>query len=466
MSGRVVFVLLAGLLAQTVAYSQEVSASAIKAAYDRVTPAVCVVKYASEITNPNSGRTSRRNTRALGLIVTPGGLVMAHGHMQVEDSEPFNIRVSVGEGDTEVEYDARLLPKPEDVNVCFVQIETDKPIEFPFVRFTERELGLGDPLILIGLLGDSLDYSRSVAVRRVGSIIEKPRMTYCVDERLLFGYVGAPVVSSRGEVVGVVGFDLTTAEGGDLYVRSGHPLVYQTALFQPLIDNPPTEDASKPEGDGAFLGVFSQPLTDDLAEYWKLAPEGGAVVSTVIPGSPADLAGMKAGDVVIRFNDIPVKTKLDREVSAFTKLVREAGAGKTVPATVLRNGEPVELSITLTERPKSARDAGEFEDEVFGLTVREITTDVRILLNLSNDTQGVIVRRVKSGSWASLAEIIPGVIVMNMGGHPVTNLDEYKAAIESIKAAKPDEVAVFCRIGARTGFFRIQPRWGNGTATE
>jgi len=466
MSGRVVSVVLAGLLTQTVALSQELSASFIESAYDRVTPAVCVVKYASEITNPNTGRTSRRNTRALGLLVSPDGLIMAHGHMQVEDSEPFNIRVAVGEGEAEEEYDARLLHKPEDVNVCFVQIETDKAVQFPYVRFSERDLGLGDPLLLVGLLGDSLDFSRSIAVRRVGSIIEKPRKTYCIDERLLFGYVGAPVINTRGEVVGVVGFDLATSEGGDLYVRSGHPLVYQSALFQPYIDKPLTEDTSKPEADGAFLGIFTQPLTDDLAEYWNLAQEGGVVVCTIIPGSPADQAGFKMGDVVIRFNDIPVKAKQDREVLAFTKLVRDAGAGNTVPATVLRGGESVDLSVTLTERPKSARDAGEFEDELFGLTVREITTDVRILLNLSEDTQGVIVRRVKSGSWASLAEIVPGVIVMNMGGHPVTNLDDYKAAIEKITAAKPNEVAVFCRVGARTGFFRIQPRWANGTNTE
>jgi S1-C subfamily serine protease len=218
MSGRVLSVVVVGLLAQTVAYGQELSASFVQSAYDRVTPAVCVVKYASEITNPNTGRTSRRNTRALGLLVSPTGLVMAHGHMQVEDSDPFSIRVSVGMGDSEIEYDARLLHKPEDVNVCFVQIETDKSVTFPFVRFTDRELGLGEPLILVGLLGDSLDFSRSVVVRRIGAIIEKPRLTYCIDERLLFGYVGAPAINARGEVVGVVGFDLSTSEGGDLYV--------------------------------------------------------------------------------------------------------------------------------------------------------------------------------------------------------------------------------------------------------
>lgn len=466
MIGRLTIIALAAIAAHPVALAQEMPASFVRSAYDAVAPAVCVVKYASEITNPQTGRTSRRNTRALGLLVSKDGLVMAHGHMDVEDSEPFAIRVSVGEGDDEKEYDARLLRKPEDVNVCFVQIETTENITFPFVRFADRPLQLGDPLMLIGLLGDSLDYSRSILMRRVGSVLEKPRTTYCIDERLLFGFVGSPVINVRGEVVGVVGFDLASTEGGELYVRSGHPLVYQTALFQLFIENPPTEDTAAPEEDGAFLGVFTQPLTDDLAEYWGLAQEGGIVVGTIIAGSPAAQAGLQMGDVITRFGGVTVKAKQDREVLAFTKLVRDAGAGASVPVTVLRNGEPVELTVTLAERPKSARDAGEFEDETFGLTVREITTDVRILLNLSEDVQGVIVRRVKSGSWASLAEIIPGTIILNFGGHPVTNLDDYKAAAEQLKADKPDEIAVFCRVGARTGFFRIQPRWDNGTANE
>lgn len=102
-------------VAACAAWGQPMPASIVEDVYARISPAVCIVSYSSEITNPNTGQSSKRNTRALGLIVTADGLVLAHGHMQVDDSEPFNIKVTVGTGDQEKEYDAKLLKKPEDV---------------------------------------------------------------------------------------------------------------------------------------------------------------------------------------------------------------------------------------------------------------------------------------------------------------------------------------------------------------
>lgn len=452
----------AALVALAPAFAQDFSAAQLQAYYSKVAPAVCIVSYSSNVTNPNSGNVTKRNTRALGLIVSPAGLIMAHGHMQLENSEPFNIKVTIGQGDDEQEYDAKVLTKPEDVNVCFLQITNDKNVTLPYVRFAPAPIELGESVALIGLLGDTLDFNRALVVRRIGSVLDKPRMTYCLDDRLLFGYVGSPVMDLAGRIVGVIGFDLSSDEGGDLYVRSGHPLVYQTDLFAKYIANPPSESEPKTAADGAFLGIFSQPLTDDLAEYWKVPANGGIVVGTVMPNTPAEAAGLRTGDVLVNFNNTPLKAKQDREVLAFTKLVREAGVGAAVPLKLLRDGQPVETTVTLVERPKSARDAGEFEDKVFGLTVREITSDLRVVLNLGPDVQGVIVRRVKSGSWAQLGEMIPGVIIMNFGGHPVKSLDDFKAAADKVAEAKPAEFTVFARVGTKTGFFRLQPRWNNG----
>ncbi|PCJ52533.1 MAG: hypothetical protein COA73_16175 [Candidatus Hydrogenedentota bacterium] len=119
----------------------------------------------------------------------------------------------------------------------------------------------------------------------------------------------------------------------------------------------------------------------------------------------------------------------------------------------------MEIRLTLTKRPKAGRDANEYEDEIFGVTVREMTTDLRIALNLAEDVQGVIIRRVKSGSPANLARLRPNFIIMSLGGYPVDSLDSFKKVVERLSKERPVEVAVFCRVGANTAFFRIKPRW-------
>jgi serine protease Do len=440
--------------------SDGLSQQAIEGAFNRIAPAIGVLRYSSEITNPNSGETSRRDTVTLALCVRPDGLMMAQGHMVMEDNEPFNVEVTLGEGDNEKEYEAEVLPKPEDLNVVFLKLKSDTPLNLPAVRFAPHgALGIGAPLFCVGLMGDQFDFARGVVTTRVVATVDTPRKYYALGLAGRFGNAGAPVVNEAGAVIGVVGFDLSRQEGGDLYVRSGQPLLYQSELFAKYIENPPVPvEKAAPNGE-AWLGIFSQPLTDELAEYWGLKPEGGLVVSTVIPNSPAALSGMQPGDVITNFNGTPIRAKLDRDVLGFTKLVREAGPSSAVKIAYLRGGQPGEVTCQLTERPRSARDAAEFEDAVLGLTVREITTDVRIALNLAEDVQGVIVRRIKSGSPAQVGKMVPGVIVMAIGQEKVTTLAEFKAALEKMAQEKPAEVSIFARVGSTTGFFRVAPRW-------
>ena len=433
------------------------SESMVEGLHGELAPALGLVSYSYRSTNPATGQVSTSSSFALGVVVSEDGIVMARGHMATENVEPYNIRVKLGEDANERLYDAELARKPDDVNVVFLEIEPDEPL--PYVRFDDTSnLRMGEPVLVFGMMGQAFDNVPAVNVRRIGAVIDKPRTTYVLDDPVPVGYVGGPVVNRRGNIVGVVGYDLSPGEGGDLYVRSGHPLVYQSGLFQAYVADPHRASPEDARPDG-WLGVFTQPLTDDLAEYWDMPRDGGIVVSTIVQGSPAQQAGLRRGDVIVSFNEVPVRARQDREVLGFTKLVREAPVGEAIPVRVLRDGQPVELTLTLIERPRTARDAEEHEDETFGLTVQEITTDMRIALNLPQDVQGVIVRRVRSGSWAQLAQIGPGVIIMSFGERPVTNLDDFREAVEQVKEEQPSEVAVFGRAGQVTGFFRIEPRW-------
>lgn len=461
MRRETVLALLVFLAASHDAFTQELNAETLRAAYARIAPAVGLVKYSSQITNPATGEISRRDANALGLVVTPDGLVMTHGHMVLENAEPFNVTVTLGRGDREKIYPAEVLPKPEDINITFLRLQSPTPETFSHVRFSrENALHVGAPLALIGVLGETLDFMPSLLETRVAAEFSEPRKGYCIDGAFRFGYVGAPVVDAAGRVVGVIGFDLARNEGGDLYVRSGHPLIYQTDLFAKYLVNPPSGTAA-PAQEEAWLGVFTQPLTAQFVEYWKLPMDGGLIVSTVVPGSPAAEAGLRPGDIITRFAGKPIRARQDRDVLGFTKLVRDTGPGKSVEIEFLRDKTPSTLSVTLGVRPRTAEDAAQFEDKIFGLTVRDLTTDVRIALNLGEDLQGVIVRRVKSGSPAQIAKVMPGVIIMAIGDMPVRNVEDYRAALDALAAQKPAEISIFARAGSATGFFRISPRWDN-----
>lgn len=432
------------------------SQSTIKSAFNKVSPALVLLEYSLEITNASSGEVSMREANSTGVVVSANGLIISQGHMVLENRRPMNITARFP--GKERKYDVVLLHKPEDINIALLRM-SEPPADLPHLTFQKGvPLSIGEPILLVGLLRETLDFTHGIQTRRVGAILNEPRTTYALDDAVPFGFVGGPVVDSAGRTIGLIGFDLASQEGGELYTRSGHPLVYQAALFQKYIDSPPGEETASDQDD-AWLGVYTQPLTDDFAEYWNLPKTGGLIVSTVIAGSPADRAGLRMGDIIASFNGRVMTAKQDADVLGFTKLVRESPLNEPLPITLIRDGQPMEIRLTLLPRPKSGREAQETEDTVFGLTVRELTTDVRIALNLTEEIGGVIVRRVRSGSPAAIGGLRPGFVILAIGGRPTTSLETFTAAVEAEKKAQNSEVTFFCRVGANTAFFRVQPRW-------
>ncbi len=432
----------------------------LRDAYERWSPALCILKFTQEVIDPRTGEPQQQNGTAVALVVSPEGLLISNGHLQRENVSTSKFRVSVQQEDRETEYGAQLLEKPKDINISFLKILSEVPLNLPFIRFTRgSRLEIGEEVAILGLMGEAMDFHHSLIVARISAVIEEPRATYCLDNALRLGYVTGPVINNRGEIVGITGFELSTAEGGDLYTRSGHPLVFQTDLFIHHVDTPPGETTSPKEMEEAWLGVLTQPLSEDYAEYWGIESPGGLIISTVLPNSPAANAGLISGDVIREFDGQPIRAVLDRDVLSFTQMVREKKIDETIEIVIWRNGETITVPLTLGARPRSARDAEEHTDESLGLVVREITRDLRILLNLGEEVQGVIVRRVISGSPAQMARIQPGVIILSIADMPVSNLDDFEKSMDRIEEAKPEEVSIFARVGAATGFFRLKPRW-------
>jgi len=431
------------------------SRATISRVYSELSPALVVVQYAVEVYDRNSQRTRKQSGHCLGVLVRPSGLVLAPGHVNMPDAEPIDVRVRLL---SQREYDAHVLPKDKNLNVTLFQIDSSESLELPYADFAERELEVGEQVMVMGVLTPGTDFARTFELGWVSSVIESPRKVYATTVPVTLGLMGGPVVNVRGEVVGVIGRDLSPSQGGQIYVRYDYPMVYPSKELVPLIETPPSKTQERVRNE-AWLGVFIQPLSDELAEYWQIEPTGGIVISGVIPQSPAEDAGIVRGDIVKTVGGTPVTARRDAQVSEFTKLVREVGNDKTVRITLLRDRQPVDVDVELTALPKESDEAERYKDEDFGLTVREMTVDVILFGELEPTIQGVVVHSVVSAGWAALAGIRPDDIVLAVGDEKITGLDDFKRVLDELRESRPAEIVIFAQRRLRTAFFRIEPQW-------
>jgi serine protease Do len=202
-----------------------------------------------------------------------------------------------------------------------------------------------------------------------------------------------------------------------------------------------------------------QPLSRDLAEYWNIDAAGGVILDAVLEGSPAAAAGLKPGDVVLSVAGEPLPVREQKDLSLVQKMIRKAGAGQDVPLSVWRDGEQKVVTVKLTASPTTAVTAEEYENDDFGVTVRELTYDVVQSLNLANDTRGVIVSKTERAGWAQVAGLDRGDIVQKVDGASITSLPTFKSALEKARKEKRAESSMLVLRNYKTRFVRVQTSW-------
>jgi serine protease Do len=191
-----------------------------------------------------------------------------------------------------------------------------------------------------------------------------------------------------------------------------------------------------------WLGVSVQPITPELAKQFQLTDSYGALVAEVIEDSPAEKAGVLRGDVIVEFND----AKVD-EPAHLRNTVANTSPGDEVKVVVIRDGKPVTLWVMIAELHAESDGEGApagFENALKGVSIQDLTPDIKRELNLPKKIRGVIVSDV-AGDSPAIDKLVRGDVILEVNRKAISNSDDFKAIISRIRPEEDVLLLVYRR---------------------
>jgi serine protease Do len=357
----------------------------------------------------------KMETHALGsgFIISKDGLILTNNHV-VEKATEIKVRL-----DTDKEYDAKVIGTDPKTDLALLKADTNAVFPDPAVLGDSDAMRVGDWVIAVGNpfgLGHTVTTGIISAKGRV--IGAGPYDDFIqTDAAINPGNSGGPLFNMKGEVIGVNTAIIEQAQG----IGFAIPINPAKELLPQL----KTGKVSR-----GWLGLMIQDVTPGLARSFHLSSSDGALVSDVVKDSPAAKAGLKPGDVIARFGGKEVKNS-----RTLTQMAAGTAPGKTVKVDIIRNGKSMPVEITLEEMSEAKETMAPSEEEksAWGLKVDELTADIAQSLGIDPAVKGVIITDIESGSPAAKAGLQPGDIITDANNMKVTDLKDYRNALDSVK---------------------------------
>ena len=222
----------------------------------------------------------------------------------------------------------------------------------------------------------------------------------------------------------------------------------------------PDPDENRPaSARRAWLGVATQPLTRELAEALRIPDKTGVRVTQVYPGTEADKAGFKVGDILLTLEGDAIQASKAEDNEVFANMIRRRKIGDAATLGVLRGEETLQIKATLETPPMPASEAKRHKDEDFEMTLREMTVDDRLSRRLDDADRGVLIEKIEPASWPALARVGVGDILLAVNGEPTHDIAAAEKALAAARASKARFVTFFVRRGVRTMYFELEPTW-------
>ena len=415
---------------------------------DRVMPAVVSIR-STDIIKPDQGRRGmerffgdapfhpffpdrrqgsaeleeeQQQSGGTGFLIEADGFVLTNNHV-IDGAD--KVEVTVGETDV---YKAKVVGRDPATDLALLKIEGTRP--FPTLPLGDSDrIRVGEWVMAIG---DPLQFEKTVTVGVVSGKGRAPRLSEVTrsfenliqtDAAINFGNSGGPLVNAAGEVIGIN----TAISRAAQNIGFAVPINVARRLI------PQLKEGKVVRG---YLGVSIGPVGADLQDAMGLPSRDGALVQSVEPGRPADKAGIRHEDVIIRVDQTPVRNNRD-----LIDYVSGKRPGTKVTLTFLRGGKEMTAVATLETRADEgetteAEPAEDEHREKIGITVEELTPATRRDLSIGKEIEGVVLTHVKNVSAAADAGLREGDVIQEVNGRPVGTVAAFRAELKKVGDAR------------------------------
>lgn len=383
------------------------------------------------------GRPRKEQGLGSGVIVSPDGYILTANHV-VEGADTVKVALSSGEK----EFDAKVIGVDPPTDIAVLRIDIKRSL--PAITLADSDnLEVGDVVLAVGnpfAVGQTVTMGIVSAVGRGGFGLNGYENFIQTDAAINPGNSGGALVDAEGRLVGI-NTAILTHSGGYQGVGFAVPINMARYVMNSLIGSGKVTRG--------YLGVGIQALTPNLTKEFNLPDESsGVLVNNVEPGSGAEKAGIRDGDVIIEFEGKKVSDPRKLQL-----LVAQSAPGSKVSVRVLRSPEagerPLEknLTITLGELPAEALAGGHLnlpkdhkqsdKDQLDGVSVGDLDAQTRSQMGIPNSIHGAVVTNIEQDSNAAEAGLRTGDVLLEIDRHPVKDAD---SAVALSEKANGDQV--------------------------
>ena len=369
-------------------------------------------------------RPTERKATALGsgFIIDKKGIVVTNNHV-IEGAEDIIVSVN---GSTE--YKAKVIGKDPYMDIAVLKIESEKkfiPVSFgdsDKARIGDWVIAIGNPYGFGGTVTSGIISSRNrdIGLTRYDDFIQ-------TDASINIGNSGGPLFNLDGEVIGINTAIIAPGQSGSIGIGFAIPSNSASNVISQLIEFGETKRG--------WLGVRIQEVTKEIAEVEKLEKPEGALVASVSENSPADKAGIKAGDIILEFDGKKIDT-----MRTLPKLVAQTEVGKRVILKIWRNQKLISKKVLLgrLESSKEFKAENKAEPDTskyvkvenLKISIRDLNRDDISERKLPKNTTGVVVTAISEGSPLMFVSV--NDVIVELQEKKIVNSNQFSNLVKGI----------------------------------